>query len=292
MSKAAKLIAHQKRWDIEVSDNSIFEAFRGRIYLLTNKILRDRTNHLSAMFWQYFLEEFNLLLGYEVFPQSEIIRSPQHSYFKGLESCQSLKDLVNYLQISLIIIESNFDNEAEKAKTIFTKVLIKALELSPQISVSIAKSNNQIILYPKGASLLDEAVVNQNLSWLESHPNVLKPFVKALIYYMGGNKTEHRALLDNLRVALEQLLRNILKNKKPLEKQKELLLPWLKTQRINQHIIDMYDPLLKKFIDFQNEDVKHSSGEEFTENDIEFMIYLTGTFMRLLLQLEQKALKS
>jgi hypothetical protein len=34
---------------------------------------------------------------------------------------------------------------------------------------------------------------------------------------------------------------------------------------------------------YQNDAVKH--GEAFSEKEIEFMIYLTGTFMRLLLQL-------
>jgi hypothetical protein len=50
----------------------------------------------------------------------------------------------------------------------------------------------------------------------------------------------------------------------------------------------MYKGLLfGPYKQFQNDAVKHE--EEFAENDIEFMIYLTGTFMRLLLQLEQKA---
>lgn len=36
---------------------------------------------------------------------------------------------------------------------------------------------------------------------------------------------------------------------------------------------------------YQNQAVKH--GEEYSENEVEFMIYLTGTFMRLLLQLAE-----
>jgi hypothetical protein len=51
----------------------------------------------------------------------------------------------------------------------------------------------------------------------------------------------------------------------------------------------MYNALLfGPYSQFQNDAVKHGKREEeFTENDIGFMIYITGTFMRLLLKLEQ-----
>jgi hypothetical protein len=47
----------------------------------------------------------------------------------------------------------------------------------------------------------------------------------------------------------------------------------------------MYDDLLARFMQYQNDAVKH--GDNWSSIEIEFMIYLTGAFMRLLLQLER-----
>ena len=101
------------------------------------------------------------------------------------------------------------------------------------------------------------------------------------------NTSRYRNLLDELRFALEQLLKNVLANSKSLENQKPFILAWLKERGAHQQTINMFQTLLDGYSRYQNVAVKH--GEQYEEGDIEFMIYLTGTFMRLLLQLEQKA---
>ncbi|HEY9858558.1 MAG TPA: hypothetical protein V6D16_03560, partial [Candidatus Obscuribacterales bacterium] len=87
--------------------------------------------------------------------------------------------------------------------------------------------------------------------------------------------------------ALEYLLRKVLNSDRSIENQiketKSVLLPWLKQKGVHGQIAAMYQKLLAHYDSYQNDAVKHK--EKFFLDDIEFMIYLTGTFMRMLLQL-------
>lgn len=72
-----------------------------------------------------------------------------------------------------------------------------------------------------------------------------------------------------------------------MEKQKTELLPWLKEKGLHQQVVNLYEKLLSSYQLYQNNAVKHN--EEFSLSEVEFMIYLTGVFMRLILQLEKSA---
>lgn len=77
----------------------------------------------------------------------------------------------------------------------------------------------------------------------------------------------------------------MLENKNSIENQKkDEVLQWLKQRGIHKQVVNLYYQLVfGEYRLYQNDAVKH--GEAFAENKIEFMIYLTGTFMWLLLQL-------
>ena len=94
-------------------------------------------------------------------------------------------------------------------------------------------------------------------------------------------------LLDNLRFSLEQMLHVVLGNQKSLENQKTEALKWLAAHQIHAHVTNMYNDLITRFASYQNEAVKHN--ERYSPMEIEFMIYLTGTFLRLLVQLHRSA---
>jgi hypothetical protein len=284
MSLLEKFFAHQKRWNIATHDDAAFEIFLSRLVIQLNRF----QDVWSGTFWEEFHGEFNYLNA------SKKLRTGLPEDLTSLiESSRNSTELANYFQLAFIVIkylqENNYVDNADGIANFLAEILQDTLDLSPQIPISVSKTNDGIILYPKGADLLDDAVVNQNLLWLESHPNVLKQFEQALTQYMTGDKKQQRNLLDNLRFALEQLLKDILKNDKSLENQKAELLRWLETRGVHKQTINMYSALLfGPYSQFQNDAVKHGKREEeFTENDIEFMIYITGTFMRLLLKLEQ-----
>jgi hypothetical protein len=126
---------------------------------------------------------------------------------------------------------------------------------------------------------------------LERHPDVSKHFQEALRICASGETAQYRNALDNLRFGLETLLKKVLCNCKSLENQKPALLPWPKARGLHQQTVNMYElPLFGPYSIYQNDAVKHN--EAFAAVEIEFMICLTGTFMRLLLDLSAKSAKS
>jgi len=152
------------------------------------------------------------------------------------------------------------------------------------LGVGVSISGMTVTLYPVGAGALDDALVSDVLDWLGPHPKAQKHFRTALKIYGVKDSATRRAMLDELRCALEQLLRAVLHNRKGLEKQAEVLLPWLGARGSHPGCINLFQTLLRQFIWYQNEAVKHDDQSAAVE--AEFMVYLTGTFMRFLLQLE------
>lgn len=198
----------------------------------------------------------------------------------ALWGSSDLAQFVLVLQRILWIIEDYDDPPLDD----LVVSLREAIRISQSIGIRVARRGNRVTLYPAGAKLLDEKIVNENLVWLEGHPQVAKTFEEALKIYQSGDAAKYRNLLDNLRHSVEQLLKAVLKNQKPIEKQRDLLLPWLRSQGVHQQVVNMYCDLLDRFALYQNDAVKHN--EKWVPAEVEFMIYLTGTFMRLLLQLE------
>lgn len=143
-------------------------------------------------------------------------------------------------------------------------------------------------LHPKGARLLDRGIVDETMAWLAAHPRVARHFEHALQLYLRKDPAEYRNLLDDLRSALEKLLRALLGNRKSLENQTSLLDAWMKQQGVHKHIRELYQKLLSRFIHYQNDAVKHDTGWQASEPEVEYMIYLTGTFLRFLLRLHMR----
>jgi hypothetical protein len=166
----------------------------------------------------------------------------------------------------------------------------EALRNSSGVKFRLGKTKDSAIVYPIGADFLDKEIINRDLLWLMAYPQVLAPFENALKSYTKADKDSRRNIQDDLRLALEELLKAVLNNEKGLENQKDYLLPWLKKKGVDTYIINLYQHLLfVHFKDYQNRSVKHKSKDDYSEEEVEFMIYLTGTFMRLLLQLEKSA---
>jgi hypothetical protein len=128
-------------------------------------------------------------------------------------------------------------------------------------------------------------IIDFVLEGIERYPKADKPFSQALSKFLRGDRTHYRNILDDLRFSLEQLLKSLLSNDKSLENQKDILGAWLKDKGVHAQIRSLYVHLAKCFSQYQNNAVKHD--ENYSGMEVEFMIYLTGTLMRLLLELEQ-----
>ena len=288
-----RIINHNRRWNISLDIDEQFSQLRNRVIRVINDFLSDSLTNDQKTDKQ-FRDKLDTCLGREpelkrnsifylpikpgIFPQDKRVFTDTYLY-KEIKESKNIKQLATALQVLFWVLEDvNKDLPLDK----IVKELREAAELSPNTGFHITLSKKRVILYPPGAKLLDQRVINDVLEWLDQYPKVAKYFEQALKFHAEGNSNEYRNLLDNLRFSIEQLLKEVLDNDKSLEKQKDELLAWLKQRKNHQWIINLYQQLLHYYCKYQNDAVKHD--EEFSKDELEFMIYLTGIFIRFLIQ--------
>jgi hypothetical protein len=206
---------------------------------------------------------------------------------QAVHGAKSIADICFVIECLFVVVQQH----DQRTLASLSKAVREAVDMSPGIAVEFTIQGNEVKLRPVGDRFLDKVAVDEVMLALVRHPEVSKHFQEALKICASGETARYRNALDNLRFGLETLLKKVLRNSKSLEKQKPALLPWLKAQGLHQQIINMYESLLfGPYAIYQNDAVKHK--EAFAAIEIEFMIYLTGTFMRLLLDLSAQSAKS
>jgi len=276
-----------KRWNIVEDSNDAFIKFKNRILISLDKvvgqiILRDRG----------LVDRFAFILGIQVSARSAIGPSQVSNvrrYFRGtlvyevFSSAQTITELAEMLQALFCVLEENSSYSANNSN-LFSEVQ-QAIDIGYSALIAIARSGEKVTLYPAGAKLLDESLVNDNLNWLKEYPDALKAFNQALTIYLRGDKPKYRNLVDNLRIAIELVLKSVLGNQKSLENQSGELDSWLKQRGVNKQIRNLYGQLLfGPYSVLQNDVAKHGDLP-LLDPEIEYLIYQTGTFLRLLLQM-------
>lgn len=305
-----RLRNHHRRWNINLSYEEEFLKFKNRLIGVINKLIGDYLTENPDVD-KYFFDIFHLDKAdkpyvkkaepryknplTEPFMQDAIKHLQPVSYtergfgdtyvYKCADNCETLQDLAKVLQFLFWTLEVNCDGIQARASKIVEE--IKRLSaLTPSASFAVHKRGKQFIVYPSGDQFLDRGIIDCTLSGLEDYPEVAEHFEKALGIYLRGETSQYRNLLDNLRFALEQLLKKVLGNQKSLENQKTYLLPWLKDKELHSQVVNLYEKLLSTYQIYQNDAVKHN--EAFSLDEVEFMIYLTGNFMRLILKLANR----
>ena len=128
-------------------------------------------------------------------------------------------------------------------------------------------------------SLAKEVTIKETQHWLDAYPEVKTIFDKALAKY---EKHEYqRNVLDDMRLALETLLKKVLRNEKSLENQKDEIGKFLKSKGYSSEFTNMFIKLLDYFSKYQNNYIKHN--DNVPEKEIDFTLHLTTLFMRNLL---------
>lgn len=88
--------------------------------------------------------------------------------------------------------------------------------------------------------------------------------------------------LDNMRLCLELLVKELLKNEKSLENQKNGICNLLSGKGYSSYIISMFIHLLDSYTKYQNNNVKHDDGSKITQIDKRFIIKQTALFIDVL----------
>lgn len=124
-------------------------------------------------------------------------------------------------------------------------------------------------------------LIRQTQHWLGAFPDVLDLYNQALQKY--ESHVFSRNLLDDLRLALEALLKELLRNAKSLENQFSDLGVFVKSHGGSPELSNMFVKLVEYYSKYQNTYVKHNSA--VIEDEIEFVLEISSAFMKHLVRL-------
>jgi len=124
-------------------------------------------------------------------------------------------------------------------------------------------------------------LVTETFYWIEHFPKAKTRFEIAIKYYQS--KENYRDIIDNLRLALELLLKDLLKNAKSLENQISEIGKYQKDLGISKEIRNTFQKTLEYYNDYQNGHVKHDDSVA-NEHEVEFIFGLTMLLIRMLVK--------
>lgn len=131
------------------------------------------------------------------------------------------------------------------------------------------------------ASDINETLIEETRHWLDGHEKALEAYNSAFQKYEAG--IFYRNLIDDLRVALELLLKEMFNNGKSLENQIPALGNFIKNSGGSKEIANMFQKLVEYYAKYQNSYAKHDSA--VIEEEIEFIFEITSSFMKHLIRL-------
>lgn len=137
----------------------------------------------------------------------------------------------------------------------------------------------------QGTERVSEPLVAETKHWLEDYDPAFRLYSTAEEKYRGGVFT--RNLLDDLRLALESLLKHILQNSKSLENQLEGVGRFLAPKGASPELRNMFMRLLDYYTKYQNTYVKHNDA--VVEEEVEIVFELTSSFIKHLIRLHERA---
>lgn len=140
-------------------------------------------------------------------------------------------------------------------------------------------------LDPKDAtSEVNETLIEETKHWLDDFADAQSLYSQALEKYQHG--AFQRNLLDDLRLSLEKLLKDIFQNSKSLENQISSVGNYIKVNGGSPEFSNMFVKLLDYYAKYNNSYVKHDDA--VIEEEIEFILEITSSFMKHLVRMSCK----
>jgi hypothetical protein len=132
---------------------------------------------------------------------------------------------------------------------------------------------------------INQTLIAETRHWLGGHGGALASYNSALQKYDGG--VFLRNLIDDLRLALELLLKDLFENGKSLENQISSLGSYIKERGGSKELANMFVKLVEYYASYQNSYAKHNDA--VIEEEIEFIFEITSSFMKHLVRLNAGA---
>ena len=125
-------------------------------------------------------------------------------------------------------------------------------------------------------NVVNEVLIDETRHWLNNHNRVLSLYQSAIDKYNNG--LFERNVLDDIRLSLELLLKDILKNEKSLENQLSSLGSFIQEKGGSKELGNMFQKLIENYSKYQNTYVKHN--DRVIEEEVEFIVEITSSFMK------------
>ena len=151
------------------------------------------------------------------------------------------------------------------------------------IPFDLMSENGQYFIFPKGAVELDNALVSDVLTWLANYPKAHKTYCIALKQYADGIYIRDTA--DNFRKALEEFCQEFLGNTKNLANNITEVFQYLGKNNAEPEVASMMRSLMNTYDTLNNKIAKHN--DKVDEKYLEFLMYQTGVFIRMLIVVDQ-----
>ncbi len=163
----------------------------------------------------------------------------------------------------------------------------KEQKISISSSIELALSQSAIDLgirwkdgmfYPSGAKELDEKLINDNLEWLEKYPETRTMYSAALSRFNISltDPSARKDAITNAYSAIESLSRVLLNNKKNFEANSNEVVDKLGLPKEYKSIVHYYKQIAHEYS-------SRHAGSEFSHEEAEAFIYMTGILIRLII---------
>jgi len=190
--------------------------------------------------------------------------------------------LYQWLMILECLLNTDWQNDYGKYS--FVSKIAEALKLSG-VNAVLCDTSDGYLFYPSNAELLDQKVVIDVLNWLSAYPLAKEQYNQALRMFLKGDRSRHT--IDSTRLSFELFLKQYFDNNASIENQVKTIGQYLKINNVSVEIRNMFTKLIDYFTAYNNQHIKHNDDSEIiAESEMEFLIYLTGSFIRFMVQLK------
>jgi len=219
------------------------------------------------------IDEYQILMSFEVF---------NRNFFNNYKYKQPIKingKIIPYNDITQVRITTTYYNDNELI-LFAEKNGIKWNKNDKDTIHFIQNTKDETDKYQPIPIEVELTNINETTELLKKFPKPYELYCEAT--RKVNDRSMYRNSLDDLRLAIELLLKKILNNNKSLENQKSELGKFLKDKKITIEIRSTFITILDYYTKCHNHNVKHDNTVE--ETDIKLMFNLSTEFIRYLLE--------
>lgn len=292
MDKIKRIEEFNRLWDIDIRPSRHFKAFRNRILYALDTVIGDQLR-INPDMTRAYLSQIGEKAPIKSMSLARTKYKPyesfdEHPVYITISKAKNERELAFYLQKILWILHDFPWGWVYKEK-LYTEINV-AIAMTEDIKIGFANQEKSVNLYPNISPVHDKQSKDEMLQWLYPFKPVYEKYEKSVSLLRKNNPSDYRDIVDNARYALELLMKEILENDKPLEKQNDYLGKYLEERNIHTELRSLFCQTVNYFVKYNNDWAKHpdKKGYHPSLSEVEFIVYQTGTIMRLLTQLEDE----